>query len=940
MRHPTLLLLSFVLTACPGPESPPWQLVASDLPSALMSIDGSSAEDVWAVGADHGRGPLVLHYDGEGWTSLDAGVRQVDFWWVESLGPGAAYMGGGRGAIVHYEAGTFTRMATPGYANEVVFGIWARSADDAWAVGAIAGRSGFVWHYDGAAWSRLSLPRDLPLDAEGEVPGLFKVWGDEDEVWVVGNAGTILRSTDGETFSVVPSGTTDRLFTLDGAGDVLIAVGGGAAGRVIERGSDGTFGDRTPAFAPLIQGISCRGGAAWASGFGGAMWERQAGGWAEVDHGLFLDVASLHATWIDPDGGVWAVGGGVLSPALDGGAIIHRGPTVPTYDPAPPPVDAGPDGMAPVPVCPEAAIDPEPEASIARRWNEQILNAIRRDIPRPGIHARNLFHLSVAMWDAWAAYDATADGYLVRERLSASDVAAAREEAISYAAYRVLEHRYDPRLSTGGAVSEVCFREFMNVLGYDPDDTIATGDSPRALGNRIGAAVVAMTIEDGSNEANNYADTTGWMPTNPPLYVDQPAISIVDPDIWQQLDLAVSIAQNGIPLGGGAQPYIGANWGLVRPFALTRASASDSYFPGERPPVSGEPGLAEDVVEVIRRSAELDPALPATIDTSPASTGNNPLGTNDGTGYDVNPATSGPYAPHVVPLGDFGRVLAEFWADGPRSETPPGHWNTLANYVADDPDHVRLWEGTGTELDPLEWDVRTYFAINGAVHDAAIAAWELKRRYTSSRPITLIRYMASLGQSSDPSGPSYDAGGLPLVPDLIEVVTEASAAPGERHAHLAAHVGEIAIRSWLGEPGDRRTMVGGSGWIRGVLWMPYQLRTFVTPAFPGFVSGHSTFSRAAAEVLTRINGTPYFPGGLGEFVAAPGMYSTFELGPSTEVRLQWATYYDAADQAGQSRIWGGIHISADDFGGRRIGSVIGLDAYDLASTYFDGSAVP
>jgi hypothetical protein len=356
--------------------------------------------------------------------------------------------------------------------------------------------------------------------------------------------------------------------------------------------------------------------------------------------------------------------------------------------------------------------------------------------------------------------------------------------------------------------------------------------------------------------------------------------------------------------------------------------------------VSGEPGLAEDVVEVIRRSAELDPALPATIDTSPASTGNNPLGTNDGAGYDVNPATSAPYAPHVVPLGDFGRVLAEFWADGPRSETPPGHWNTLANYVADDPDHVRLWEGTGTELDPLEWDVRTYFAINGAVHDAAIAAWELKRRYTSSRPITLIRYMASLGQSSDPSGPSYDAGGLPLVPDLIEVVTEASAAPGERHAHLAAHVGEIAIRSWLGEPGDRRTMVGGSGWIRGVLWMPYQLRTFVTPAFPGFVSGHSTFSRAAAEVLTRINGTPYFPGGLGEFVAAPGMYSTFELGPSTEVRLQWATYYDAADQAGQSRIWGGIHISADDFGGRRIGSVIGLDAYDLASTYFDGSAVP
>lgn len=936
-----VLLLSFTfLVACPGPEAPPWQLVTDELPSALMSIDGSSSSDVWAVGADHGAGPLVLHYDGDAWTSLDAGVRQVDFWWVESLGANEAYMGGGRGAIVHYDGGTFTRMATPGYANEVVFGIWARSETDAWAVGAIAGRSGFVWHYDGTAWARLTLPRDIPLDAEGEVPGLFKVWGDADEVWVVGNAGAILHSTDGTTFTVVPSGTTDRLFTVDGDASLMVAVGGGAAGRLLERGAGGTFTDRTPTLAPLMQGVACRNGAAWASGFGGAMWERQNGTWTEVDHGLPLDVASLHAVWIDPDGGIWAVGGGVLSPALDGGAIIHRGPAVPTYDPAPPPVDAGPDGTAPMPVCPAAAIDPEPDASIARRWNEQILNAIRRDVPRPGVHARNLFHLSVAMWDAWAAYDATADGYLVRERLTAADVAAAREEAISYAAYRVLEHRYAPRLSTGGAVSEVCFREFMNVLGYDPDDTTAAGDTPRALGNRIGAAVIAMRMDDGANEANNYADTTGWMPTNPPLYVDQPQITVVDPDIWQQLDLAVSITQNGIPLGGGAQGYIGANWGLVTPFALTRGAPGETYFPGEMPPSFGDAVLFDQVAEVILRSAELDPALPATIDTSPASTGDNSLGANDGDGYDLNPVTMAAYEPHVVPLGDFGRVLAEFWADGPRSETPPGHWNTLANYVADHPMHQRLWEGTGTELDELEWDVRTYFALNGAVHDAAIAAWELKRAHTSSRPITLIRYMASLGQSSDPAGPSYDPGGLPLVEDLIEVITTESSAPGERHQHLSAYVGEIAIRSWLGEPGDRRTMVGGSGWIRGVLWMPYQLRTFVTPAFPGFVSGHSTFSRSAAEVLTRINGSPYFPGGLGEFVARPGMYSTFELGPSVEVRLQWATYYDAADQAGQSRIWGGIHISADDFGGRRMGSEIGVDAYDLASTYFDGSAVP
>ena len=49
-------------------------------------------------------------------------------------------------------------------------------------------------------------------------------------------------------------------------------------------------------------------------------------------------------------------------------------------------------------------------------------------------------------------------------------------------------------------------------------------------------------------------------------------------------------------------------------------------------------------------------------------------------------------------------------------------------------------------------------------------------------------------------------------------------------------------------------------------WVPYQKPTFVTPAFAAFISGHSTFSRAAAEVLTSMTGCPYFPGGMGEFM--------------------------------------------------------------------------
>ena len=52
--------------------------------------------------------------------------------------------------------------------------------------------------------------------------------------------------------------------------------------------------------------------------------------------------------------------------------------------------------------------------------------------------------------------------------------------------------------------------------------------------------------------------------------------------------------------------------------------------------------------------------------------------------------------------------------------------------------------------------------------------------------------------------------------------------------------------------------------------------------------------------------------------------------------LEWATYYDAADAAGQSRLFGGIHVQADDFTGRMIGATCGKDAWALARRYFAG----
>jgi hypothetical protein len=575
--------------------------------------------------------------------------------------------------------------------------------------------------------------------------------------------------------------------------------------------------------------------------------------------------------------------------------------------------------------------------SVARAWDEEVLSLIRQVVPAPGVHARNLFHTSVGMWDAWAAYDPTADGYLVTEKHRADDVTAARETAISYAAYRVLLWRYAVVSDLAGAQEQL--DGVMASLCYRTDYTTTEGDDPAALGNRIAAAVLEHGKADGSLEEQRYADLT-YQPVNPPLEVAEPGTSMVDPDRWQPLSLAKQIAQNGLEIPGQVQEFIGPHWGHVAPFALPETADGVPIDPGP-PPRLADPAtrdeLRREIVDVIRKAADLDATDGVTMDIGPGAYGDNPLGTNDGDGHDVNPATGEPYAPDVVLRGDFARVLAEYWADGPRSETPPGHWNLFANAVSDAPGFERRIGGTGPELDPLEWDVKLYLALNGAVHDAAIAAWGLKGAYDSARPISYVRYMGGRGQSSDPALPSYDPVGLLLEPGLIEVITPESSAPGERHAHLADHVGEIAVRSWLGSPEDPETQTSGVGWIRAVEWVPYQRATFVTPGFAGYVSGHSTFSRAAAEVLAAMTGSEYFPGGLMTYTKEAGSL-IHEEGPTADVPLQWATYYDAADQAGISRIYGGIHIAADDVEGRKVGSQVGLGAWELAQQYYAGTA--
>lgn len=622
--------------------------------------------------------------------------------------------------------------------------------------------------------------------------------------------------------------------------------------------------------------------------------------------------------------------------------------------------------------------------SVARQWNEATLQAIRKDFVRPPVQARNLFHLSAAMYDAWAAYDATAKPYFLGRTVGGFSVpftgvpapvnlAAARTEAVSYAAYRLLKYRY--RYSPAAKEAMARFDSLFLLLGYDTlvTSTDYASGSPAALGNYIAQKIIAFGLQDGSNELFDFGNAY-YKPVNPPLDpVSFGDSTMTDPNRWQPLTVGTFIDQNGNVIPVRTPPFLCPEWGNVVPFAMTAADRvtyqrdGKSYrvFHDPGPPayldVNDTAGTGTDLYRwtfslVSLWQSHLDPSDGVMWDISPGAIGNvqqlpaTPQelkafydlkqGGDNSAGRPLNPKTGQPYAPNIVPRGDYARVLAEFWADGPSSETPPGHWFYLLNHVSDHPQFVRKFRGQGPVLDELEWDVKAYFILGGAMHDAAIAAWAIKGWYDYARPISAIRYMATRGQCSDPAQPRYSRAGIPLIPGYIELVKpgDSLAGPGN------VNVGQVKLYTWRGHyhiPKPEST-TAGVGWILAGDWWPYQRPSFVTPPFAGYISGHSTYSRTAAEVMTLITGDEYFPGGLATFHAVKNQYLVFEDGPSVDVDLQWATYRDASDQCSLSRIWGGIHPPVDDIPGRKIGTIIGPAAVLRGEEHFNGtvSAAP
>ncbi len=361
------------------------------------------------------------------------------------------------------------------------------------------------------------------------------------------------------------------------------------------------------------------------------------------------------------------------------------------------------------------------DGSVATIWNAAALDAIRRDFPAPTVHSRNLYHLSAAMWDTWAAFDTTASGLFVDEIQSVEDVGAARQEAISFAAHRLLTERYQN--STGAEQSLAQFDDTLASLCFDPAAEDER-DGPATFGVRVADAILSEARSDGSLEASGYVDLS-YASVNPPLVVDESGTEMVDPNRWQPLSLSERVTQNGQRLDAATQEFIGPNWGFVIPFAIEPDPQRGLPFDPGPPPLLGsdDEGFVAGASEVVRLSSRLDPLSDTTIDISPAALGDVVLGTYDAEGRPENPITGTPYEPNVALEADYGRVIAEYWADGPDSETPPGHWNTLAIEVGDALEADDALTIDGVRVDRLEWDVKIGLALNGALHDTAIAVW-------------------------------------------------------------------------------------------------------------------------------------------------------------------------------------------------------------------------
>jgi hypothetical protein len=513
------------------------------------------------------------------------------------------------------------------------------------------------------------------------------------------------------------------------------------------------------------------------------------------------------------------------------------------------PAAAAPSG----PRWPIKGAEPRDSDNVILKWDEQLLSTIRAYPAQTGptVTARAIGILHTATYDAWAAYDAAAVD--TRQRLRATPTLrrpaaertlANKSKAISFAAYRVLVDLFPPTAFPSKSPTYFVPDVLMTSpspagLGYDPAETDSNTpgvvDTPAEVGYAAADAVLAYRHADNSNQAGGYADTTNYLADNEWNQVNKPGH-------WQPLCVLTpaGVAANVPPVRDPSEPCpdgtppvnytvqrpLTPQWGTVKGFALNPATQMPPHFA-----VPGPPMLADGSYD------------PAEIDLALSDTSN---------------------------LDATKKAKAEYWADGPQSEFPPGHTMVFAQALS------RMRQHT------LDQDAKLFFMLGNALMDASISAWKAKYDWDCVRPVTAIR---------------------------------------ERYK------GQL-INSWKG-PNQ------GYGKVLGQDWLPYQALNVVTPPFPEYVSGHSTFTAAGRTILGGFEGSDKF----NAQVVIPAGSSRFEANtPATDITLTWKTLTAAADEAGWSRRWGGIHFKSGDEHGRLLGKVVASDVWDKAQTYFNGTA--
>lgn len=877
-----------------------WSAPIVGWPGALLDIDGRADDDVWIVGAAVGGRSTVLHLGRNGWRQVDIDL-DVDLWAVHAHDDGSVLVAGDGGRILRLVGDEGEEIGPNTTARHTITGLTTIGATT-WAVGGSGRRAGVLWRTTEDGWEQVRLPPELMRAPVGDVPAIVDVdVMDGDAAALTAEGEVLLAATAGEArrhdlAGHVATGLTvhgDRIFTVGPESPAVRHpqhdVGVRAfAGLGVDEGPNGRIwvvGEDASVSTSCVDGL---------------------GAPTAVDTSGLATTATLRSVWVAPSGSVWAVGGD-LGPALNAGALIHGHPgghaTPPTLT-APPRLAPNRE-IAPT-ACPSGADGAQ--RTVTRVLNELALLAVRHQEPDPLTTARNLFHLHVALFDALLATSAQPIATPISGPVPDAR-GQDRDAVLATAGATILLDRYGA--GPAGRPLRHCLRESLDLRtsGHDapsPSANDQANDQANGLGHDIGLQVLAWAALDGF-------DHLSQTPTArlPPLIVGHGGTPTTDAARWQPLDVAPRHPLLDVPAYDGVQRQLGPHWGDLRRAALPDRSLVQLAPDLEGPPRELDETLVAEIVEVVVATREVG-LTPASTRASTHSQHHTVIGT-----YEPDAAGS---------ADDLGRAIAEYWEGGRGTATPPGHWNELAHVVADHPRRAAGWRSRAAIADRLVWDTLSLVTLNAALHDAAILAWDAKRWGNSARPITLVRWMGAQGQRSDPTQDSFHPDGLPLIDGVIELITEESSSPGARHEHLHLHGGEIAIHSWPGAPGDPAGRRSSASWIRAIDWVPYQADDFVTPPFPGWVSGHSTFSAAAAEVLEGITGSSRFPGGQTCHHVPAGIGLAFEYGPSQDVELCWSTFAEAARQAGHSRIYGGIHPAIDHRDGARLGTIAGRAA--------------